>query len=71
MRVIGGGGLYVGAGYGRINTVFTKTILVVAQLIENEMTILCIIVLKFDTCTLLKIATYCNISPQLNIGRNL
>ena len=34
------------------------------QLIENEMTILCITVLKLNTCSVVKITTYCNISPK-------
>ena len=31
---------------------------------KNEMTMLCIIVLNFNTCTTLKITTYCIISPR-------
>ena len=36
-------------------------------MIGNEMTILWIIVLKFNACTILKITTYCNISPDFKL----
>ena len=36
-------------------------------MIEKEKTILCILVVKFNTCTILKITTYCNISPNIRI----
>ena len=45
------------------SNVFIKTILVVVQVIGNEMPILCIIILKFNTCTIFKIIIYCSISP--------